>query len=70
MGIAIKKFEVEESVTREGWYKITVSLSGKVVDTFLKRTMGQALEAYYAAGYKPVAWAEGNKIILHGSGND
>lgn len=61
---AIKEFEVEEGSTRNSWYRIVVKFRGKKVDEFLRPTMSEARRDYHSAGYKPVAWAEGSRIVL------
>ncbi len=64
MATAIKTFDVEEGSTPEMQYKITVRFKGKVVDTFLYDRMDLCLRAFENAGYKRLAWTEGQRIVL------
>lgn len=50
--VATKIFDVVESSTPEMWYKIEIYFHGKVVETFEKPTMQEALFALELAGYK------------------
>jgi hypothetical protein len=53
--IATKTFEVTEGSTTEMWYQIEVRHLGKVVETFLKPTQREAINAFEYAGYKRVS---------------
>lgn len=64
MSMAIKTFEVVEGSLPGGYYEITVLSGGKVVERFERDTMVAAQRACRAAGYQPVAWAEGDRIVL------
>lgn len=61
---AIQIFEIEQGSISGGRYKITVKFRGKVVDTFIEKTMYRAQRTFQDAGYHLIAWTEGERIIL------
>ena len=66
VGQAIRVYDVVEHSTENMWYEITVRYHGKIVASFVKPTMREARLAYEQAGYQPIAWREGSRIVLQG----
>lgn len=54
LGIATKRFDIEEYSTDNLWYRIIVRFRGQVVDDFLCPTWLEARRAYELAGYQTV----------------
>jgi len=64
---AVKRFDIEESVSRRGHTVILVKSRGRLVRRISRPTVYLALVALERAGFEPVAWVEGRKIILQDS---
>lgn len=65
-GTAIKQFDVEEGSIEGMHYRITVRYHGRVVKQITRPTMREARQEFEQEGFKPVAWAEGQRIVLRG----
>jgi hypothetical protein len=65
-GTAVKVFDIVEESLAGGYYKITVSLRGHKVKEYVEPTMRGARRAFQRDGFKLVAWAEKNRIVLQG----
>jgi len=65
-GTAVRLFDYEEGSLEGGYYRITVRFNGVKVKEITRPTMNEAQREFEQLGFKPVAWAEGSRIVLRG----
>jgi hypothetical protein len=63
---AVKFYDIEEGGTAGGNYQIVVRFQGRKVLDIIRPTMLEAQQYLETHGYKRVAWAEGQRIVLQG----